>query len=97
MSLHCCHHMSVHTHSETNGIVYNDRFREYTIVRSMPDCRVGTAIVFCPWCGSKLPQPLRQKYFERLRALGHDIDIMTSTDGLPPQYRDGSWWRDLMI
>lgn len=92
---HCCDEMAVHLKSECNGISYSLRFREYRIVRPMPDTVVGTAAEYCPWCGVKLPASLREEYFRRLSKRGLDIDILTPLSELPEEFRDSRWWNVL--
>lgn len=89
--------MTVHVSSECNGISYSGRFREYGIVRSMPDTSVCTLAVYCPWCGTKLPVSMRGKYFKALASLGLSVDILTPLSEVPDEYRDDRWWQELQL
>jgi hypothetical protein len=69
-------------------LVYDDKFREYGI----PVQDGGSSVVvieFCPFCGTKLPDPLRDEWFDRLDQLGLEPD----SPGLPLDMRSGAWWR----
>jgi hypothetical protein len=48
-----------------------------------------SAISFCPWCGSKLPESKRDRWFEELESLGLDPD----DPQLPEKYRTDAWFR----
>ena len=71
---------------------YSSRFREYgLIVHDGGSSSVG--IRFCPWCGARLPESLRDRWFEELEALGIDpsrneqfvrVDAVVSSQNCPP-------------
>lgn len=70
-------------------VCYSDKFREYGLVihdggsSSKPIC-------FCPWCGSKLPDSLRDRWFAELTALG--IEDPWEQE-IPEPFRTGAWYR----
>jgi hypothetical protein len=69
-------------------LVYNDLFREYSI----PIQEGGSSfmlIEFCPFCGTKLPESLRDEWFDRLDHLG----LEPGSPELPLDMRSGAWWR----
>jgi uncharacterized protein DUF6980 len=68
-------------------IVYLSKFREYGI--SIDDGSVLQGIDYCPWCGEKLPDSLRDQFFEHLAGMGLELD---SAD-LPVHFRSDAWWR----
>jgi hypothetical protein len=45
-------------------------------------------IAFCPWCGQKLPNSLRDHWFDTLERLGVD----PSSDAIPPEFTDDRWY-----
>jgi hypothetical protein len=68
-------------------IKYIPKFNEYGLI--VHDG--GTAMVridFCPWCGTKLPDSQRDRWFERLETLGVD----PSTDEVPIEYQSEAWY-----
>ena len=48
------------------------------------------SIAFCPWCGAKLPESLRERWFAELQALGFDDP---SEQDIPERYRGDAWYR----
>lgn len=68
-------------------LVYNEILNEYGLI-----IHDGTAsyvlIDRCPWCGTHLPQSLRNEWFDAVDAL--DLD-----DGMPPpaRYLTSAWRR----
>ena len=69
------------------ALAYHPRYREYSI--AYEDSESVQLIEFCPFCGAKLPDSLRDEYFDRLDALG----IEPFSDDVPPDMRDDTWWR----
>lgn len=71
-------------------LVYNPKFREYGL--SVLDG--GTSyilITFCPWCGTKLPQPLRDEWFDRLERMG----LEPNDPQIPEDMQTDAWWKSL--
>lgn len=68
---------------------YSRRFREYGLIVHNGSTSVAR-IRFCPWCGGKLPDSLRERWFAELRALGID----PSSDEVPAAYRSAAWWAE---
>ena len=48
-------------------------------------------LAFCPWCGEKPPDSLREKWFDRLGELGVDP---ADDESVPDEYRDHRWYVD---
>ncbi|MBB6048373.1 DUF6980 family protein [Armatimonas rosea] len=70
-------------------IHYSERFDEYGLI--LHDG--GTArltIDFCPWCGTRLPESQRDRWFEELAALGFDDP---GDQAIPERYQTGAWYR----
>jgi hypothetical protein len=64
------------------------KFREYGI--SVGDG--GSSHIklrYCPWCGIKLPQDLRNEWFDQLERLGHD----PLAGDLPEEFQSDAWWK----
>ena len=68
-------------------ISYSDKFREYGLFIHDGGSS-SQAINFCPWCGSKLPGSLRDRWFEELAALGFDDPC---SQDIPEAFRSGAW------
>lgn len=87
----CCDMMerNVLGENDRKGLVhYFKRFDEYTL----PDSdTTGILLCFCPWCGKKLPESKRQRWFEELDALGIAFSLF-ETEQVPPEYLSDAWW-----
>ncbi len=72
-----------------NLISYTAMFDEYGII--IHDG--GTSVIginFCPWCGSKLPESKRDRWFEELEKLGFtDLFIQD----IPEKFKTDEWYR----
>lgn len=68
-------------------VVYNEVMNEYGLI-----IHDGTAsyvlIDHCPWCGTKLPESARDKWFDAVDAL----DLAEGVDP-PAEYLTGEWRR----
>jgi len=58
MRKHCCKEMKEHVEDEDRIILYWSKFREY-LIPIHDGGSSGIVILFCPWCGKKLPPSLR--------------------------------------
>jgi hypothetical protein len=85
---HCCAEMKRHLQDDEAALVYLDHFREYG-VRILDGGSSFQAIQFCPWCGSKLPESLRDKWFETIWQMG----LEPEDDKVPTLFRSDKWWR----
>lgn len=68
---------------------YAPKFREYGI-RYNDGGTSLQLIRHCPWCGTQLPESLRDAWFDELERLGLEPE-----DELPDRLRDDRWWRNL--
>ncbi|MGW2145193.1 DUF6980 family protein [Nonomuraea bangladeshensis] len=67
-------------------IRFDERFVEYGLL--IHDGGSSSIIItFCPWCGTRLPESQRDRWFDALEALG----IERGDDEIPVEYRDGRW------
>lgn len=70
-------------------ISYNMRFDEYGL--KIWDCGSSSIIIeFCPWCGEKLPDSKRDKWFDELEKLGIKDPW---TDKIPNPYLTDEWYK----
>jgi len=84
---HCCERMALAVESEEIPVSYSAKFREYGI--DILDGGTSTlSIGYCPWCGTKLPDSLRDTWFDRLAELGVD----PTTDVIPEIFEDCRWY-----
>ena len=67
---------------------YSKVFDEYgLIIHGSP---AVSHIHFCPWCGTKLPDSKRDRWFDELRAIG--FEYPDDAPDVPPRYRTGEWY-----
>lgn len=79
--------MSAFIGDESIPIFFNEKFREYG-VRYFDGGTSKQEIYFCPWCGIKLPESLRDRWFEVIEEMGYDA----SDDDIPDHYKSCEWW-----
>jgi predicted RNA-binding Zn-ribbon protein involved in translation (DUF1610 family) len=68
-------------------IAYSQRFREYGLIIHDDGSSVYS-IRYCPWCGAKLPESMRDRWFAELEQMGID----PSTDEVPVAFQSSAWW-----
>ena len=68
-------------------IVYVPKYREFGI-RILDGGTSYIVLVFCPWCGKRLPESLRDAWFEELERLGID----PTGSNIPPEFSDERWY-----
>jgi len=69
-------------------VSYSERFREYGL-RVHDGGSSSIAISFCPWCGAKLPDSLRTRWFAELAALGYDDPWAQE---IPASFQSSAWY-----
>ena len=87
---HCCGEMTRLLAVGEVSLIYTDRHRSYGILYP-PECGLGQQVIhFCPWCGSKLPRPLDDEWFDLLEGLG----LEPGDPNIPAEMRSDAWWRN---
>lgn len=97
----CCDSMAQNLADPRSPLIYESRVRLYSVRSLTGDGRaidddIVIRIVFCPWCGMRLPEDLLREYGSLLEELGLDQkdnpwDI--SDPHLPDEMRTDEWWR----
>ena len=68
-------------------IKYSGKFNEYGIL--IHDGGTSARrISFCPWCGCKLPNSMRDEWFVEIEKLGID----PWGDNIPKEYQSNEWY-----
>ena len=68
-------------------VIFTPKLREFGI--SVLNGGTGSlGIAFCPWCGQKLPDSLRDDWFDKLEQLGID----PYGDKIPAELTDERWY-----
>jgi hypothetical protein len=66
-------------------VSFNPKFREHGLIIHDGGGAVY-GIAFCPWCGSRLPESLRDRWFDELERRGID-----NPDDAPPDMLTDAW------
>ena len=86
--VHCCGDMKSAVVSDNTLVRFVSKFREFGL-----DIKDGGSsyreIAFCPWCGKKLPESLRDTWFNSLESQG--IDPLDEK-AIPAGYLDEKWY-----
>jgi len=82
----CCSQMESAVADPTIPVDYVPKFREYGI-RILDGGSSQLNMTFCPWCGRKLPDSLRDEWFDSLERLGVD----PYGDEIPSEFADDRW------
>ncbi len=68
---------------------YSPRFDEYGLI--IHDGGTSLLVIrHCPWCGTKLPESKRDRWFDELEARGIQNP---SEENAPPEYLTDAWYR----
>jgi hypothetical protein len=66
---------------------YSPRFREYGLLVHDGGSS-SVRIRFCPWCGARLPESLRDARFAELERRGVD----PGAGEVPAEFQSSAWW-----
>ena len=101
MKQHCCIQMTKMVHYQCKQhispfecpdhlIYYNSRFDEYGII--VHDGGSSTVLIhFCPWCGTRLPESKRDRWFQELERLGFDDP---TEKNIPSEFLTDEWYKN---
>jgi len=86
---HCCEELSFILDEDRTAIGYYEQYREYQLHIRNSDAVYN--LIFCPWCGKKLPESLRGAFFDLIETeLGMDD---YDPDKLPEEFKTDEWWK----
>lgn len=85
---HCCDEMAYHLSEGELALTYSLQFREYGI-RYLDGGTSTQLIRYCPWCGARLPDSLRDLWFDEVFALG----LEPGDPRLPKRYKSDEWYK----
>jgi hypothetical protein len=102
MKRHCCDTMSemlaftCNQHSDPFDcpdclVRYIPKFDEYSLIIHDGGSS-SVSIGFCPWCGARLPDSKRDRWFDELEALGFDDPKDLE---IPERYRSDAWFTEV--
>ena len=75
-------HMDRHPQNDWGSVNYDARFDVYWVEAG----EAKQQLFYCPWCGEKLPDQQRDRWFDELEARG-----IAPEDGVPAPYDTGAW------
>ena len=87
---HCCKQMEFLLQEGKVAFEYIARFREYSMDIRGNDV-VSQKMIYCPWCGKKLPDSLRDACALEIESLGYDGIF---DESIPDKYQTDEWWRE---
>ncbi len=69
-------------------VSYLPKFREFGIIIH-DGGESSIRIDYCPWCGARLPESLRDEWYDRLDALGLEHE----SNEIPQSLLTEKWWQ----
>lgn len=90
---HCCKLIEKFLEDPRINIYYSPKFREY--VTHLLNSPAKQCYFYCPWCGKKLPDSLRDEYFESLeKEYGIDDPFdKKQAKQVPEEFKSDEWWK----
>jgi len=95
--VHCCEQMNMKISMNCSEhdkfscpdtpIYYDEVFDEYGLI-VFDGGESYILMEFCPWCGKKLPEPQRDRWFVELEALGYDEPMEQK---IPDSFKSSKW------
>jgi uncharacterized protein DUF6980 len=95
-TMHCCELMDNFLEDIRILLFYSPVYREYFIPLLYKGKTTAIqCLIYCPWCGKKLPEDLRNKYFEILeKEYGLDDPRKKEQEKLvPKEFKTDEWWK----
>jgi hypothetical protein len=97
---HCCKLMDLFLKDIRIPIRYSPSYHEYYILMLENGEQRGQMLAvqgidYCPWCAKKLPESLRDKWFETLeKEYGlDDPDSKEQQKLIPKEFETDEWWK----
>lgn len=85
--IHCCEMMNRAIESQEIPINFSDRYREYG-VNVLDGGTSSISIEYCPWCAKKLPESLRDRWFDELEKIG----LEPGDENIPEKFLGAQWY-----
>ncbi len=90
--MHCCSQMERHIDNKELSLIFIPKFREYGILYT--DGGTSFQVIgYCPWCGSRLPESLRDEWFDAIENMGLEPD----DENIPEEYLSEEWYSDTEV
>lgn len=85
--------MSDFLEDERIPLKYSPKYREYFF--DLLHSHASQGILYCPWCGKKLPSRLGEKWFEILTQEYNISDPYDKKQSklVPEEFKSDEWWK----
>lgn len=97
---YCCKELHILIENEESPFEYDPKIREHCVVekpkafRKKNEATLGYQIRYCPHCGTKFPNDLRDEWFEIVKKKFGIKNILDERiKQLPEEYTTEEWWR----
>jgi hypothetical protein len=92
-NFNCCKLLNKFLENPHVPLKYKPIMREYDLLFSIAASRQG--IRYCPWCGTKLPEDLRDEFYDILE---NEYKMDASGDleenpNIPEEFKTDEWWK----
>ena len=90
---HCCELMEDFLDDTRIPVQYYSISREYGV--SLKGSSAIQLLSYCPWCGKKLPESLRDEYYDILEKEYEldSYDINDHPEKIPQEFKSDEWWK----
>ena len=91
--IYCCESMKYTIEDPRICIKYDQRYKEFYV--ETKESVVIYVINYCPWCATKLPKSLNNKWFEILEeeCSLDDPDSKEQSKLIPEEFKTDEWWK----
>lgn len=92
-TIHCCKSMDVLLKDPKMPLEYFSISREYGI--PLPGSSAIQLLIYCPWCGKKLPAGLRKTLYNILEeeyCIEADFGLIDDPK-VPLEFKSDEWWK----
>src|SRR3954469_14160643 len=90
----CCDRMKFAICEHKKLIEYMPESRSYNFILGKNDKGTHWGFEFCPWCGTKLPSNLSDKWAETLKQEYNIIEpFWEDKQRVPPEFWIDEWWK----
>lgn len=70
---------------------YSPKFREYQLFLRKTTSIYG--LLYCPWCGTKLPEDVRDQYYDLLINTYKIDPYDHAAENFPQEFTSDEWWK----
>jgi len=95
---YCCdlmnYHLDFKLQRESEFIEYQAETRDYQLILHGSWYGSHLSLLFCPWCGAKLPKELGEEWRVIIKEkFGLNNVYREEFESLPEEFRTDQWWK----